>query len=416
VGESPRGRSIFYGWVIVCGTFAILFMAYGAQYSFGVFFSAILDEFGWSRASLSGAFSLYVLVYSAFALVAGRLTDLWGPRIVIAVGGACLGLGWIAMSGVRELWHPYALYGTITAVGMSTAFVPCSATVARWFVRRRGLAVGLAFGGMGLGTLTLPPVAHLVASRVGWRWAYVGFGIGIALVLGLVSTVMRRDPESMGLAPDGDPVPTRRDVAVDASRGWTLGAALRTRSFWMLLALFAAAWIPVFGPLVHLVPMARGLGVAPLAAATLVSVLGFSALLGRLAMGGASDHVGRRVTLGVSLVLQIAAFAALASSTSTAGLAVATALFGFSYGGVSVMFPALVADFFGREHAGSLVGFVFATAGLTSSLGPVGAGFIYDRVGSYALAWWIAAGCNALALVVLAFTHPPSVRETSARA
>jgi MFS family permease len=401
--------------VIVCGTFAILFMAYGAQYSFGVFFSAILEEFGWSRASLSGAFSLYTLVYSAFALVAGRLTDLWGPRVVIAVGGACLGLGWIAMSGVRELWHPYALYGTITAVGMSTAFVPCSATVARWFVRRRGLAVGLAFGGMGLGTLTLPPVAHLVASRFGWRWAYVTFGIGIALVLGIVSTVMRRDPESMGLVPDGDPAPARRD-AVDGSRGFALGAALRTTSFWLLLALFSAAWIPVFAPLVHLVPMARGLGVAPLAAATLVSVLGFSALLGRLAMGAASDHVGRRVTLGVSLVLQIAAFASLASCTSTGGLAVAAALFGFSYGGVSVMFPALIADFFGREHAGTLVGFVFATAGLTAALGPVGAGLIYDRLGSYALAWWIAAGCNAAALVVLAFTHPPGARGASDRA
>ena len=146
--------------MIVCGTFAILFMAYGAQYSFGVFFSAILEEFGWSRASLSGAFSLYALVYSAFALVAGRLTDRWGPRIVIAVGGACLGIGWIAMSGVREIWHPYALYGTITAVGMSTAFVPCSATVARWFVRRRGLAV--AGSGFQAGEEDLPVVRNRI--------------------------------------------------------------------------------------------------------------------------------------------------------------------------------------------------------------------------------------------------------------
>ena len=120
------------------GAFAILFMAYGAQYSFGVFLSAMLDELGWSRTGLSGAFSLYAFVYTALALVAGRLTDRWGPRAVIAVGGAFLGAGWVAMGGVREPWHPYVFYGIVAAVGMSAAFVPCSATVARWFVRRRG--------------------------------------------------------------------------------------------------------------------------------------------------------------------------------------------------------------------------------------------------------------------------------------
>src|SRR6185436_285058 len=150
-GHRPASRPLFYGWVVVGGAFAILFMAYGAQYSFGVFLSAMLDELGWSRTGLSGAFSLYAFVYTGLALVAGRLTDRWGPRAVIAVGGAFLGAGWVAMGGVREPWHPYVFYGLVAAIGMSAAFVPCSATVARWFVRRRGLAVGLALGGMGLG-------------------------------------------------------------------------------------------------------------------------------------------------------------------------------------------------------------------------------------------------------------------------
>ena len=219
--------------MIVGGAFAILFMAYGAQYSFGVFFSAMLDEFGWSRASLSGAFSLYAFVYTGLALVAGRLTDRWGPRAVIAVGGAFLGVGWVAMSGVREPWHPYALYGVVAAVGMSAAFVPCSATVARWFVRRRGLAVGLAFGGMGLGTLVLPPVAHVLTTRVGWRWAYVIFGVAIFIVLNLVATVMRRDPESRASAPTEMPHRRARGSGrdppcVDARE------RMRTRAFWMI--------------------------------------------------------------------------------------------------------------------------------------------------------------------------------------
>jgi MFS family permease len=113
-------------------------MAYGTQYSFGVFFAALVEEFGWSRASLSGAFSVYAFVYCAFGLAAGRLTDRWGPRAVIAVGGAFLGIGLVGMSRAHEIWHPYVLYGCVAALGMSTAFVPCSATVARWFVRRRG--------------------------------------------------------------------------------------------------------------------------------------------------------------------------------------------------------------------------------------------------------------------------------------
>jgi MFS family permease len=394
--------------VVVAGAFAILFMAYGAQYSFGVFLSAMLDELGWSRTSLSGAFSLYAFVYTALALVAGRLTDRWGPRAVIAAGAVFLGAGWVAMSGVREPWHPYVFYGVVAAVGMSAAFVPCSATVARWFVRRRGLAVGLAFGGMGLGTLVLPPVAHVLTTRVGWRWAYVIFGVAIFIVLNLVATIMRRDPESSGLGPDGDAAPARPGEADEQRHAWTLARASRTRAFWMVLALFAATWVPVFGPLVHLVPMARGLGIAPLLAATLVSALGFCALVGRLVMGAASDRMGRRPTLAIGLALQIVAFAALASSGSLAGLYLAAALFGFSYGGVSVLFPVMVTDFFGREHAGSLVGLLFATTGAMAALGPLGAGFLYDRLGTYTVAWWLSAAFNVLALALLAFTHPPT--------
>lgn len=381
-------------------------MAYGAQYSFGVFFTAMLDEFGWTRASLSGAFSLYLFAYSTFALVAGRLTDLWGPRAVIATGALFLGAGLAIMSGVRQIWHPYVIYGLIAAVGMSTAFVPCSATVARWFVRRRGLAIGLAFAGMGLGTLVMPPAAQIVSARLGWRGAYVALGAAVFLVVSLVATVMRRDPESLGLLPDGSVAPARGGAG---PRGvpWTIATAPRTRVFWMLFGLFTATWIPVFGPLVHLVPMARGLGVSPLVAATLVSALGLSALFGRLLMGGVSDYAGRRPTLAVSLGLQVVAFGALASCQSVSGLYVGAALFGFSYGGVSVLFSALVADFFGREEAGSLVGLFFATAGSTSALGPLAAGWVFDHAASYAPWWWASAVSNAVALALLAFTHPP---------
>lgn len=407
-GVRPGPGGVFYGWTVVAAAGLVLFMAYGTQYAFGVFFAALVDEFGWSRASLSGVFSLYALVYSGVALVAGRLTDRWGPRTVIGIGGALLGLGLVAMSGVGALWQPYVLYGTVAALGMSTAYVPCNATVAKWFTRRRGLAVGLASAGGSLGTFALPPVAHFLVSRLGWRWAYVVFGTAILVALNALAVLMRRDPETVGLAPDGDRPSRAPAPATRGAHDWTIRRAFRSPAFWLLFGVFAGTWAPVFIPLVHLVPMARGLGVPPLLAATLVSAIGAAALVGRLVMGGASDRIGRRAALALALTLQIAAFLGFARASDLGALYATSILFGFSYGAASTLFPATVADVFGREHAGTLAGLLFATAGSLAALGPVVAGFIYDRAGDYRLAWWLSAGCSAFALLLLAFFRVPA--------
>lgn len=412
-GARPGPARLFYGWIVVAGAFLVLFMAYGTQYAFGVFFAALVDEFGWSRASLSGVFSLYAFTYAAFALVSGRLTDRWGPRAVIAAGGVLLGLGLIAMSQVSALWQPYVCYGLVAALGMSTAYVPCNATVAKWFTRRRGLAIGLASAGGSLGTFALPPVAHFVVSRLGWRGAYVVFGVAILLALNALAILMRRDPESVGLGPDGDPQPPRAAAAGARPPAWTTARAVRTRAFWLLFAVFGATWVPVFIPLVHLVPMARGLGVSPLLAATLVSALGAAALVGRLLMGGASDRVGRRAALAVALLMQAGAFMGFALARELPALYAASLVFGFSYGAGSTLFPAAVADFFGREQAATLSGLLFALAGSLAAWGPLAAGFIYDRAGNYQLAWWLSAAFNALALALLAFARPPAPASRS---
>jgi MFS family permease len=171
---------------------------------------------------------------------------------------------------------------------------------------------------------------------------------------------------------------------------------------------FGATWIPVFIPLVHLVPMARGLGVSPLIAATLVSALGGAALLGRLVMGAASDRIGRRAALAIALLMQAGAFSGFALVRELPGLYAASVAFGFSYGAGSTLFPAAVADFFGREQAAGLAGLLFALAGSMAAWGPLAAGFIYDRAGDYQLAWWLSAGFNVLALALLPFARPPA--------
>lgn len=396
---------LFRGWAIVGGAFLVLFSAYGAQYSFGVFFSALLEEFHWSRASLAGAFSLYAALYCVVGFPAGRLTDLWGPRAVIAAGGLFLGAALAGMSLVTELWQPYVLYGGVAALGMGTAYVPCNTTVVKWFVRRRGLAVGLASSGGSVGTFVLPPVAQLLVTAVGWRTAYVIFGAATFVVLNLVARVMRRDPESVGLHPDGAPAPI---AASAAERGWPLRRAMRSPAFWMLGAAFSATWIPVFVPLVHIVPFARDLGYSALTGAWVVSTLGLGAVAGRLVMGGVSDRIGRKATVGVAMALQALGFLGFLLAGRGVLLLFGDALvFGYSYGAVSTLFPAIVGDFFGRGQAGAIVGFLFALAGAMAGWGPLIAGALYDATGGYDLTWIVAAGFNVLAVALLALARPP---------
>jgi MFS family permease len=199
----------------------------------------------------------------------------------------------------------------------------------------------------------------------------------------------------------------------ERSSDYTIRQAMRTRAFWVLFVLFAATWIPIFAPLVHLVPLARGLGVDPLVATTLVSALGMAGIVGRLVMGSLSDRIGRRPAIGIGLVLQILAFLGLAAAGALPGLFAASIAFGFSYGAVASLFPAIVADFFGRERAGGLVGLLFAMSGSMSALGPLCAGFIYDRTGSYGPAWVASAALNVAALGLLAWARPPRRLELS---
>lgn len=397
---------VFYGWIVAGGAFVVLFVAYGAQYSFGVFFAALLDEFGWSRASLAGVFSLYAFLYCVFGFPAGRLTDRWGPRRVIAAGGVFLGGALSGMALVSQLWQPYLLYGVVAAVGMGTAYVPCNATVVKWFVQRRGLAVGIASSGASVGTLVLPAVAQLLIDAVGWRASYVIFGVGAFVSLNAVACVMRRDPESLGLRPDGAGGPGAPAVRETAA-SWSLGQAVRTRTFWLLWGAFAATWIPVFIPLVHIVRFSRDLGFSALVGASVVSVIGAGAVAGRLVMGVVSDRLGRRVTVAIGMLLQALSFVGLLAVSTLPSLYAIAFLFGYSYGAISTLFTAIVGDFFGREQAGTLVGMLFALAGSMGAVGPFIAGAVYDANGTYAPAFALAALFNLVGGVLLLMCRPP---------
>ena len=397
-------RKPFLGWFVVAGAFSVLFLHYGVQFSYGVFLPHMVSELDWNRSQLSAPFSLYILFYTGLSFFAGRLTDRLGPKVVITLGALGLGVGWGLMSRIESIWEPYAYLG-IAAFGGAVAFVPCSATVIRWFVRRRGLALGVASSGISCAALIGPLIAALLLAKTHWREALLFMAIGASVLMLMASRLMHRDPESTHLRPDGD-FAAKAQMPLD-EKEWTLQSARTTFTFWVLMSSLFLSWLAIFVPFVHLPAYAVTRGLSDMDSHLLLALVGAGGLLGRAIGGGLTDLVGRLPGIVTAILLQAFAFVGFTISDSFLGLGLWAMAFGIGYSGVSVFFPALFGDLFGRSHAGAIVGFVFAFGGCSAAAGPYFAAVVFDKTGAYQLAFFICAALNVFALAVLAFLRAP---------
>jgi MFS family permease len=384
------------------------------------------DDLGCSRGELAYPQSIYIFVYSVLSVVSGWATDRFGPRVVVAIGALLLGSGYVLMSRVDQLWQVYLVLGVVAGVGMSAAFVPCNATVVRWFVRRRGRALSISSSGGSVGNIVAPLAAAGLIGAVGWRSSWTVIGIVATAIMLACALLLVRDPERLGLRPDGDPPgatpaaprPRPAGAAVAApsaeERSFSAREALHTGPFWVMFFVFLLTWMAVFVPMVHLPAFAEDLGHSKVAAASVLSAVGVGGLLGRLSMGTASDRVGRRPALSAMMALQVVGFAGLAASSGLVPLYLSAVVFGFSYGGGVVIFPALVGDYFGRASAGAIVGTIFAGAGGPAAAGPFLAGYLFDATGSYRVSLLAGVAVNLAALGLLTRLRPPGVHPAGA--
>jgi len=373
-----------------------MFLAYGLQFSYGVFVVGMDGEEGWSRADTALPYALYVFLYSALSAATGRATDRHGPRRVIALGAVLLGLGWGASALVTAPWQLNLTLGLCAAFGMSVAWVPCNATVARWFTRRRGTAVALASSGASFGNFVVPPLAALAMTTWGWRATLAALALASAAAILLAARHMVRDPESVGQYPDGE-APAAGAVGATAAAD---AADAGPRAFRLVLAMYFASWLVVFVPFVHVAPYAADLGLPTVAAASVLSAIGIGGVVGRLSSGIFSDRLGRLPSLIAVFALQALSFTQFLLADGLLALWLGALVFGFSYGGVVTLLPPLCGDLFGRARVASVVGTIFAVAGAPAAVGPWGAGWLYDLLGGYDLAFGGAVVLNLLALVL----------------
>jgi MFS family permease len=314
----------------------------------------------------------------------------------------------MATSQISAQWQLYLCYGLVAALGMSTAYIPCNMTVVRWFHIRRGLALGIASCGASCGILVVPLLASFIIDQADWRVGLFTLGAALFIAINVVARFMVRGPELLGLQPDGAATPPSSGVAYVGSAGddlaaWTLSEARATITFWMLLLAFTIALLTVTVPFVHVPLFARDIGLSAMGGAAAISVIGLFALIGSIALGALSDRIGRKAAMALALCVQIAAFLIFLEADDSIMLYVGAAAFGFFYGGIASLFPALVGDLFGRTHAGAIGGFIFGGAGVLGAWGPAVAGYLRDVDGDYRLAFSLCALAATCALLLFLF-------------
>jgi len=385
---------------------------YGVYYAFGVFFKPVLDEFGWTRAMTSGAFSLSSIVMGLLAIAMGLLTDKFGARLVMTVCGLLVGLGYFLMSQISAIWHLYLFYGILVGAGMGGSFVPMATAVARWFVEKRSVMTGIVTAGIGIGALVGPPMATAFIAAYGWRVCYMILGIAVLVVVVVCAQFMRAGPAQMGLAPDGgDERETRKlnHANNGPAEGLSLKEAACTRQFWLLFGMFICFGFCLWSVMVHIVPHVIDLGISASTAASVLATIGGTSIVAKVLFGRLGDIIGSRQVFIVCFMMMSASLFWLASAKVVWMLFFIAVIFGIAYGGNVVSISPLIAILFGLGSHGLITGVISFSFTIGGSLGPLFTGYIFDVSGSYRLAFVFWAILGAVGLVLTLMIKP--IRE-----
>jgi MFS transporter, OFA family, oxalate/formate antiporter len=407
---SPLRPRIFLGWTVVAVAAAATF----SEVAFfnpvlGVFMPALTDEFGWGRTEISGAMTVGSLAGAFVSPIVGPMIDRRGGKLFVAGGCLVMALCLLALSQLQDVWHFYVLYAIGRAVATGMVGLAATVTVSKWFVRRRGLAVGVTTLGTRLGFAVMPIGVQLIISGAGWReaWAVLGF---VVLAIGILPVLrfMHARPEDAGLTPDGDQAPLSdastervlRQIEVD----WSRRDAMRTRAFWLVTAAVSLqAWAGGAVNL-HQIPHLVDQGLSPSLAAGVISLSAVFAAAGSLLEGALDERIGSRWTLVIGLVGSAAGMVVLINTDSTL-MAIAYAVgYGLAFGLMVTSSQVVFAEYFGRLSLGAIRGSVAPIQMTLNAVGPLVGGAAFDLTGSYlaafipfTFAYLLAAGCLVLA-------------------
>ncbi|TMG74064.1 MAG: MFS transporter [Betaproteobacteria bacterium] len=392
---------LFYGWVIVAVAFVTMAIGVNARTAFSLLFPPIVDEFGWDRGATAAAFSFGFILAALLSPFLGRWMDRFGPRPVLEAGVVCVAIGLVAAAHISAPWQLHATLGLLVGAGsVCLSYTGQSCYLPNWFVRRRGLAMSVAFSGVGVGSIVLfPPLQALIAAA-GWRTACTAFGIVVLVVLAPLNLLVRRRPGDLGLHPDGDAA-APHVIAPSAPSGgdWTLAAALRSARFWWLALAYASGLYAWYAVQVHQTRYLLEVGFSGAEAALALGVVSLAGIPGQIALGHLSDRIAREWVWCIGqlgFVVCYGALLALAHAPVPALLWLMVLAQGFLGYGVTSVVGAIPAEAFQGRHYGGIFGTLMGLGIAGGAIGPWVTGLAYDLSASYAPGFALALGCCVL--------------------
>jgi MFS family permease len=427
--SSPHWQNrlpFFYGWLLVAVSFVTMAVGVNARTAFSLLYPPILKDFGWDRGLTAGIFSFGFLLSALITPLAGRLIDRRGPRLIVEIGIITLGAGLLLATLAREPWQLYLTLGAMCGAGVNCfTYTTQSIYLPHWFVRRRGLAISIAFSGVGVGSITILPWLQYLIGSDGWRSGCWMLGILVLALLGPLNLLLRHRPEEIGLEPDGEHAArvaaSSRSNIVDpawAAIEWTLGRALKTRRFWWLALGYFGSLFAWYAVQVHQTKYLTEIGFSATDAAWALGLVSLVAVPGQIALGHLSDRIGREWIWAIGnggFVLCCLALIALQGHPTMAllwAMVVAQGTLGYSL--TSVMGP-IPAEIFAGKHQGSIFGVVMLSGIFGGAAGPWIAGALHDFVGSYTPTFWICIGLNIVSAAAICRAAPRKVRAVAGR-
>ena len=374
-------------WVVLAACLVVMFGVWNAHAGFGVFLPVLADEFGWSRGAISVTASLNLIVGGLIAFLVGAASDRYGPRPVLLLSSVLVGALYALAAAIDALWHLYLVLGLLAGLGMASIYLVPTATVSRWFVGQRGLALGILFSGLNLAYLSGPLLSAYLIQGVGWRTAYLVLGV-IVWAVAVPASLLTRDPPGGSVEAPGD-----RSAAPG---GHTVRESLGDVRLWLLTTAWLLHAVSAMMMSVHLVPYVKDRGVTLESASLALTIYGTGNILGRILFGVAADRLGTKRTFRLCMVMQIAALTWIVTGPSLAALDVLIFWYGLASAGSDTTIAKGAVETFGVRAIGSVMGIMSFGWRIGAAAGPALAGFLYDATGAYTIAFGLGAGCLAL--------------------